>query len=223
MVSSDPSIKAVIFDYGGVLTTQGRVAINAWTRAERIKPETFSAALKEWLSRSAPSGTPIHRLETGEISGAEFDRLLAARLHTVDDEPVAPDGLMARMFSYMRPDDAMHRLVADLREAGQRTALLSNSWGNNYPWDTLNGLFELAVISSEVGLRKPDPRIYELTLDRLGLRPQEAVFVDDGAPNIEAAEELGLRGVLHTDAAKTRAELGGLLPRLGPDIAEETE
>ncbi|GAB2662754.1 HAD-IA family hydrolase [Saccharopolyspora gloriosae] len=223
MVSSDPSIKAVIFDYGGVLTTQGRVAINAWTRAERIDPETFSAALKEWLSRKAPAGTPIHRLETGEISGAEFDRLLAARLRTVDGEPVEPDGLMARMFAHMRPDDAMHRLVADLRDAGLRTALLSNSWGNNYPWETLDGLFELSVISSEVGLRKPDPRIYELTLDRLGLRPQEAVFVDDGAPNIEAAEKLGLRGVLHTDAAKTRAELSGLLPRLGPDIAEETE
>ncbi|GAA3360841.1 HAD family hydrolase [Saccharopolyspora gregorii] len=216
------SIQAVIFDYGGVLTTRGRDAIDAWTRAERIKPETFSAALKEWLSRSAPAGTPIHRLETGELSGAEFDRLLASRLRTVDDEPVVPDGLMARMFSHMRPDEAMHRLVADLRAAGVRTAMLSNSWGNNYPWESLEGMFELAVISSEVGLRKPDPRIYELVLDRLGLRPQEAVLVDDGAPNVEAAEQLGLRAVLHTDAAKTRAELRGLLPRLGPDTAEET-
>ncbi|MEU6132800.1 HAD family phosphatase [Saccharopolyspora sp. NPDC047091] len=216
------SIQAVIFDYGGVLTTQGRIAIDAWTRAERIDPGTFSAALKEWLSRRAPAGTPIHRLETGELPAAEFDRLLAERLRTTDGGPVEPDGLMARMFAHMRPDAAMLRLVADLRAAGLRTALLSNSWGNNYPWESLEGLFELAVISGEVGLRKPDPRIYELTLARLGLRPAEAVFVDDGVPNVDAAEGLGLRSVLHTEAAKTRAELRALLPGLGPDTAEET-
>ncbi|MFR9730117.1 HAD family hydrolase [Saccharopolyspora sp. MS10] len=215
-------VRAVIFDYGGVLTTRGGDAIGAWTREERIDPATFSAALKEWLSRSAPSGTPIHRLETGEIGGAEFDRLLAARLRTTDGGPVPAEGLLARMFAHMPPDREMLRLVADLRAAGLRTALLSNSWGNNYPWEAMEGLFELAVISSEVRLRKPDPAIYRLTLDRLGLAPEQAAFVDDGTPNVEAAEQIGMRGVLHTEAGRTRAELSGLLPGFGPDTPEET-
>ena len=213
---------AAIFDYGGVLTTPGRDAIREWTRAEGIDPATFSAALKEWLSRSAPAGTPIHRLETGELTAAEFDRLLAARLRTVEGGRVEPEGLLTRLFANMRPDEAMLQLVRDLRALGVRTALLSNSWGNNYPWRTLEGLFELAVISSDIGLRKPDPRIYERTLHRLGLRAQQVVFVDDGAPNVEAAERLGLRCVLHADAASTRSELAGLFPGLVTDSAEES-
>ncbi|MCI2421792.1 HAD family phosphatase [Saccharopolyspora sp. K220] len=209
-----PTIRAVIFDYGGVLTTPGRVAIKAWTEQEGIRPETFSAALKEWLSRSAPVGSPIHQLETGEISAAEFDRTLARRLRTIDDQPVEADGLMRRMFARMRSEPVMLDLVRRLRACRVRTALLSNSWGNNYPWDLLDGLFELAVISGEVGLRKPDPRIYQLTLDRLGLAAREAVFVDDGAPNVEAAQRLGLHGVLHTDVAGTCARLAELVPAL---------
>ncbi|MEV0052389.1 HAD family phosphatase [Saccharopolyspora shandongensis] len=225
MGSSDatPEIRAAIFDYGGVLTTPGRTAIRAWTEHERIRPETFSAAIKEWLSRNAPAGTPIHQLETGEISADEFDRTLAKRLRTVDDGPVAPDGLMGRMFARMRSEPAMLDLVRRLRDCGVRTALLSNSWGNNYPWELLDGLFECTVISGEVGLRKPDPRIYELTLDRLGLTAGEAVFVDDGAPNVAAAERLGLHAVLHTDVAATLARLTELVPALGRSVPQGKE
>ncbi|GAA2774556.1 HAD family phosphatase [Saccharopolyspora taberi] len=210
---SSTNISAAIFDYGGVLTTSGRKAIADWTAAEGIRPETYSAALKEWLSRSAPDGTPIHRLETGEIGAEEFNAALAPRLRTTDGGPVAPEGLLGRLFAHMRDDDAMLSLVRELRDRGVRTALLSNSWGHSYPWDVLDGLFEVTVISGDVGLRKPDPRIYRLTLERLGLTPAEAVFVDDAPPNVEAAEQLGLRAVLHTDADRTRAALDALLPQ----------
>ncbi|QUH00579.1 HAD family phosphatase [Saccharopolyspora erythraea] len=215
-------IRAVIFDYGGVLTTSGRAAIAAWTRAERIRPETYSAALKEWLSRSAPPGTPIHRLETGEIDAEEFNRILAARLRTEDDLPVSPDGLLGRLFGHMSHDDAMLGLVRELRDSGVRTALLSNSWGNNYPWELLDELFEVSVISGQTGMRKPQPEIYRLTLDRLGLSPATAVFVDDGRPNVDAAAELGMHTVLHVDAERTRGELTELLPALQPDHAQES-
>ncbi|MGW3468715.1 HAD family hydrolase [Saccharopolyspora sp. NPDC000995] len=217
------AIRAVIFDYGGVLTTPGRAAIRAWNEQERIRPETFSAALKDWLSRSALAGTPIHRLETGEITAAEFGRTLAARLRTVDGGPVAPDGLLQRMFAQMRSEPAMLDLVRRLRACGVRTALLSNSWGNNYPWELLDGLFECTVISGEVGLRKPDPQIYRLALDHLGLPPHEAAFVDDGAPNIEAAQRLGLHAVLHTDVAATRVRLAELVPALRQDLPRDKE
>lgn len=213
MGSSDAAVRAVIFDYGGVLTTPGEAAIRAWTMAEGIDRATFSAALKDWLSRGAPPGTPIHRLETGQLSQEEFNRALAARLRTVGGGPVEPEGLLRRLFAGMRSDPAMLDFVRLLRDNGVRTALLSNSWGNSYPWHLLDGLFETAVVSGEVGLRKPDPEIYLLTLRRLDLRPEQAVFVDDGAPNVEAAERLGLHAVLHTDPATTRArvaELAGL-------------
>jgi len=221
MAFSDPPVRAVIFDYGGVLTTPGRVAIAAWTRAERIRPDTFSAVLKEWLSRTAPPGTPIHRLETGEMSVDAFNRVLAERLRTEDGGPVAPEGLLSRLFAHMDSDPAMLRLVSDLRDSGVRTALLSNSWGNHYPWHRLHGLFEHAVISGRTGLRKPDPRIYRLTLDRLGLPARHTVFVDDGAPNIETADDLGMRTVLHQTAEDTRTRLADLVPDLTPDPAKE--
>ncbi|MBE9375535.1 HAD family phosphatase [Saccharopolyspora sp. HNM0983] len=205
------TVQAVVFDYGGVLTNSGGSAIRAWTARERIDPDTFSAALKEWLSRDAPAGTPVHRLETGELSAEEFNRLLADRLRTVDGQPVAPDGLIQRMFAEMRLEPAMLDLVRRIRDSGVRTAMLSNSWGNAYPWDELSGLFEFAVVSAELGLRKPDERIYRHTLDRLGLAAPDVVLVDDGAPNTEAAQRLGLRTVLHTDPADTRDQLGDLL------------
>lgn len=226
MVGSDPPIRAVIFDYGGVLTTSGRTALREWTREEGIRRETYSAALKAWLSRDAPHGTPIHRLETGEIGADAFNELLAERLETEDGGPVAPEGLLSRLFAHMRQDHEMLQLVRDLRDAGVRTAMLSNSWGNEYPWERLAGLFELAVISGDVGLRKPDPRIYRLILDKLGLPARQTAFVDDGSPNIEIAEKIGMRAVLHDGAAegaaRTRRQLAELVDELNPDPAQET-
>lgn len=221
MTSSSGPIRAVIFDYGGVLTTPGRVAIMAWLEQERIQPESFSETLKAWLSRKAPPGTPLHRLETGELEAEEFNRLLAQRLRSADGKPVDPTGLLGRLFANMAPNPTMFDLVREVRDRGVRTAMLSNSWGNDYPWDQLDGLFELSVISGETGLRKPDPRIYRTTLEQLGLQPHETVFVDDGAPNIEAAAEIGMRTVLHSSSDQTRAQLAELLPELPHVPAEE--
>lgn len=215
-------VDAVVFDYGGVLTTPGRNAIAAWTHQEGIRPESFSAVLKEWLSRDAPPGTPLHRLETGELPAEEFNRALAERLSTVDGSPVDPDGLLSRIFAHMHSDPAMLGLVGELRAAGLRTALLSNSWGNNYPWELLDGLFESTVISGDVGLRKPDAEIYRMTLRDLDLPAERTVFVDDGRPNIEAADRLGMHALLHTDAETTRARLSELVPGIKAPDRQET-
>ncbi|MHA6799187.1 HAD family hydrolase [Bounagaea algeriensis] len=210
------TIHAVVFDYGGVLTTPGRSAIAEWTEQERIDPGTFSAVLKAWLSRRASTGTPVHRLETGELDLAGFNRELAAQLRTVDGGPVAPEGLIERMFARMRPVPAMYELVRALPRHGVRTALLSNSWGNPYPQE-LRELFDFAVISGEIGLRKPDPEIYRRTLARLALRPEHIVFVDDAEPNTEAARKLGMHTITHTDADVTRRELAGFVPAIAAD------
>lgn len=208
------SVEAVVFDYGGVLTTPVRHSIAAWLEADGIRPESFSAVLKEWLGRDAPPGTPIHRLELGELSVPEFDALLAARLTTYDGGPVAAEGVLSRLFAEMRPDPAMTALAAELRATGLRTAILSNSWGKTYAAQVLAD-FAPVVISGEVGLRKPDPAIFALVLERLGLPADACVFIDDAEPNVVGARAAGLHAVLHTDPAATRAALTDLVPALG--------
>lgn len=209
------ALKAVIFDYGGVMTTPVRDSIAAWIQADGIKPESFTSVLKEWLGRYVDMGTPIHRLELGELPVEEFDRLLAERLETYAGTPVNPEGVLKRLFAGMRPDAAMWDLARDLREAGVKVALLSNSWGDFYDHAQIEEMFEVAVISEEVRLRKPDPAIFQLVLDKLGLDAAECAFVDDAEPNIIGARDLGLVALLHEEAAITREALAQHVPALG--------
>jgi len=208
-------MKAVIFDYGGVLTTPIGDSIRAWLEADGIKPESFTKVLKEWLGRYADAGTPIHRLELGELSVKEFDRLLAARLETYDGSPVHPEGVLSRLFAGMRPNPEMFALAEELRDAGIRLALLSNSWGNFYPRKQVDALFEVVVISEEVAMRKPEAPIFDRTLSKLGLPAEECVFIDDAEPNVLGARAVGLDALLHTDPASTRAALARMIPTLG--------
>ena len=207
-------VDAVVFDYGGVLTLPVRESIDAWLEADGIDPASFSRTLKAWLSRGAQDGTPIHRLETGELSVPEFDALLAAELATVDGRQVAPVGVLKRLFAGMQPDPAMFALVEDLRAADVRVGLLSNSWGNTYPRERIDALFDPVVISGEVGMRKPLSPIYELALERLGIPAGRVLFIDDAEPNILGARCVGLQALLHTDAVTTRAALAALIPDL---------
>lgn len=207
-------VEAVVVDYGGVLTTPVKSTIEAWLRADGIVPETFSRTLKAWMSRTAPEGTPVHRLETGAISIAEFEELFAAELRTHDGSPVIAEGLLGRLFAGMRAEPAMYSLVEDLRAAGVKVALLSNSWGNTYPRERIDALFDAIVISGEVGLRKPNAPIYQLVLDQLAVPGGRTVFVDDAEPNIAGARAVGMHGALHVDPAATRAAITELLPNL---------
>jgi putative hydrolase of the HAD superfamily len=214
-------LTALIVDYGGVLTAPLGDTMSAWFAADNLDPEVFRAAMRDWLGLSAPAGgssleavvSPIHSLERGEIDPPEFERQLAARLRTVDGGPVEPVGLLQRMFTgyggVSEPPpliDAVRRVKA----AGHATALLSNSWGMDYPRDGWSDLFDVVVISGEVGMRKPEPEIYQLTVDQLGVPAQQCAFVDDLRPNVRAAAELGMVGIHHTSDAVTLAELAGL-------------
>ncbi len=202
----------MIFDFGGVLTVPVRHSTGQWLVGEGITEDSYRAVMREWLI-DAVAGSPAHLLETGELTGPEFESALAARLRTAEGLPVRAEGLLERMFAGMVIDTAMLALAAELRAAGVRVGLLSNSWGNTYPLDALAG-FDPVVISGEVGLRKPDPRIYTLILDRLGVPATRTAFVDDVAPNVAAAAGLGLHAILHADAATTRAALAALVPDL---------
>lgn len=214
-MSMTPSpIAAVVFDYGGVLTTPVGETIAAWLADDRIDPASFTEVLKSWLGRDAEDGTPIHRLETGDVSVADFDAQLAAALRTTDGSAINPDGVLQRLFAQMRPDEAMWTLATDLLDAGIAVGLLSNSWGNTYPRARIDALFDPVVISGEVGLRKPGRAIFDLTVDRLGIAHENVVFIDDAEPNLIGARAAGLVGLLHTDAASTRAELAAMIPTL---------
>ena len=209
-------VDAVLFDYGGVLTGPVKHSIADWMAADAIEPESFSRTLRAWLSRNAEDGTPVHRLETGELAIAEFEALLAAELRTTDGRPVVTEGILGRLFAGMKPDAAMFALAEELRATGLKVGLLSNSWGNTYPRARIDALLDPVVISGEVGLRKPHAAIYELALDRLGLPADRVLFIDDAEPNVLGARTVGLHALLHTDPPSTRAALAELVPDLNP-------
>ena len=208
------SYQGVIIDWGGVMTGPVMDSVRAWLDAEHIDHDSYLAALRPWVHAAydgAGHGNPVHALERGECTDAEFERELAARLVRQDGGTVAADGLLGRMFAATVPSEPMYAAVRALRAAGRRTCLLSNSWGSDgYPREVLPELFDAVVISAEVGMRKPEERIFRHAIGLIGLAPGECVFIDDMSANVQAAEALGMRGVLHTQAATTVAELAEL-------------
>jgi putative hydrolase of the HAD superfamily len=208
------SVRGLIIDWGGVLTTPLRDAIAAWIEADDIDSAAYRVVMREWFDRSyAADGlvSPIHGLEDGSLPAAEFERTLAERLRTRGGMAVAAEGLLLRMFASFEPVEAMYEALRRARTAGVRTCLLSNSWGNTYPRERFEEIFDAVVISSEVGLRKPDPAIFQHALDLIGLSPEECAFIDDIEHNVRAAEELGIAGVHHVDADTTVPRLERLL------------
>jgi putative hydrolase of the HAD superfamily len=210
------TVKAVITDWGGVLTSPLNDAVGIWLTADRIDADRYRTVMRAWVKQAYDgAGTnPIHGLEDGTLAPEEFERLLAAELLTTDGGPVAAAGLISRMFGAFAPVEPMYEALRAARAHGTRTALLSNSWGNDYPRDLFAGLFDAVVISCEVGMRKPDERIFRHAVDLLGLDPAECAFIDDIEHNVHAAEALGIHGIHHTSADATIAELRelGLLP-----------
>jgi putative hydrolase of the HAD superfamily len=194
----------LIVDYGGVLTTDVFASFRAFCEAEGLPPETVRDRF-----RSDPEARELlAALETGALAAPEFEPRFAALLE------VESERLVDRLFGGMEPDEAMIDGVRAARGAGVRTAMLSNSWGDatHYDRPLLEELFDGWVISSEVGLRKPDPAIYELAAAQIGLGPDECVYVDDLPGNLKPARALGMATVLHRgDAAATLAEIRGLV------------
>lgn len=189
----------LIVDYGGVLTTDIFASFRAFCEAEGLEPET----VREHFREHPEARGLLHALEVGELTEAEYEPQLAAVLG------VEAEGLVDRLFAGMEPNVEMIEGVRAARRAGVRTGMLSNSWGDErYDRAQLAELFDAWVISAEVGLRKPDPAIYELAAERLGLAPPECVFIDDLGGNLKPAAALGMATVLHggdTDATLRRA------------------
>ncbi len=194
-------------------------SVNDWLAAEGIEPTSYRTVMRRWVRQAYDDGSevnPIHALERGECTNEEFERALAGELVLVSGGPVASVGLLERMFAGSRLDEAMIELFRRLRTGGVPTGMLSNSWGGGYPRELFPELFDAVVISAEVGMRKPEPRIFRHAAALLGLEPAECVFIDDIEANITAAEQLGFTGVLHSAPDGTGARVAELLGiRLG--------
>ena len=198
-------------DYFGVLTTSLDHTVRAWIAADDLDPVKCEDYFRRLAHRSSfEVDGPIHGLEIGTWTPTDFEIAIAAEM-VAEGFAVEAEGLLSRMFGGFGVVPEMVELVARVRAAGIRTVLVTNSFGIEYPREDWPRLFDATVVSHEVGLRKPDPAIYQLALDRLGVEANATVLVDDMQANIEAAEGLGIAGVLHVDVASTEARLKELL------------
>jgi epoxide hydrolase-like predicted phosphatase len=209
-------LRGLIVDFYGVLTDGIDPAMRAWSELDDIDYEHFQDAMADWLGDFAgfqARFNPVHALERGELEIPDFEEQMANRLFTRAGHPVVAEGLVQRMMSRFSHAHDMAGLVRRAKASGIRTALLSNSWGDQYVRDGWRDMFDAVVISGEVGMRKPEQRIFEHTLQLLGLPARACVFVDDHQTNIQAAATLGVVGVHHQTYEQTASELEALFAR----------
>lgn len=203
----------LISDFGGVLTTPLEEAFVAFQNKVGISSETFRDALKDAMEKSGKN--PLFELECGRITEEEFDDQLADALepHIGRRPDIKRFGL--ELFATLTPNAGMIDLIREVKRDGLRASLLTNNvkeweplWREMLPVDEL---FETVVDSAFVGVRKPDPKIYELTLGKIDLPAEACIFVDDMEINCEAAAKLGIHAVHFRETAQARAEVHELL------------
>lgn len=211
------AITTVISDYGGVLTSPLAGAFVKINERHAL-PET---ALSEAMVRAgALAGVQLLvELECGRLREVDFLAQLSAQLSADLGRELDLSRFSEHYFEGLQPNVPMLDELAVVRRAGYRMGLLTNNvreWGPRWrPHVPVDALFDDVVDSSAVGLRKPDPAIYHLTCERLGVTPQECVLIDDFAHNCEAARAVGMSTVQLQDTANAIAELRDLLARRG--------
>jgi putative hydrolase of the HAD superfamily len=207
-------IEAVVSDFGGVLTTPLLDAFDRVQEDIHVPGEAYAAAMAHSVRHDGVH--PLHALERGEITEAEFLARVERGLEPELGRRVELHGLGARLMEALQPNAELFEFYARLhRERGIRFALCTNNvrewesqWRAKLPIDDL---FEVVVDSAFVGTRKPEPEIYALTLERLGLPAGACAFVDDVERNVTAARDAGMRGIVYEDTAQVIADLQALL------------
>ena len=208
------AIEAIVCDFGGVLTTPLFNAFAHVQEEQGIPLESLGKAM--WAATQERGENPLFPLERGELSEAEFLAIVGDFLSGEVGRPVTMDSFADRYWAQLSPNEEMLAWLRAARaDRGVRLALLTNNvreWEPRWrPVWEIDALFELVVDSAFVGMRKPDPAIYELTLDRLGLAAGACAFVDDLEVNCDAARELGMHAVRFETTEQTLAELERLL------------
>jgi putative hydrolase of the HAD superfamily len=231
-VAGNGAISGLLVDWGGVMTTNVFHSFRAFCEAEGLDP----AALTQAFRGNEAARELLVGFEEGRVAEADFESQLGGLLglkpgdrrlrrwpirgyerseclpNRSPSRPASPPGLIDRLFAGTTLEESMVAAVRAARAAGIATGLISNSWGTTrYPRELLGELFDGVVISGEVGIRKPAPRIYELGAETIGHEPARCVFVDDLPFNLPPAVELGMATVHHTAPDTTIAELERLL------------
>ncbi|MDH6113297.1 putative hydrolase of the HAD superfamily [Kitasatospora sp. MAP12-15] len=198
--------RGLILDFAGVLTTDALAVHREWCVSQGLDAEAWRRTLnthpvvRRWYAD----------LERGVMSQAEWNRRTAPILGVADHE-----NLMGRAWAGVRPAEGMVELAKAARAAGYAVAMLSNSFGLD-PYDPYEAcgvwpLFDVTVVSECEGIAKPDPAIYQLVLDRMGLPGEACVFVDDHPANLPPAEALGITTVLADGQPETVDRIAALL------------
>jgi putative hydrolase of the HAD superfamily len=199
-------VRAVISDFGGVLTNPLWEAFAAWNANVGADPGVLGMALQQAAEERGEH--PLYALEKGELTEDEFTAIVQSQL----PGDIRLDGFREIYFSHLHANEPMIELMRELRGRGLRMAMLTNNvreweplWRAKLPVDEI---FDVVVDSAFVGMRKPEREIYELTLERLGdVRAEECVFVDDVDVNCAMATELGMTAVHYRDPEQAIAEI----------------
>ncbi|MBW2267963.1 MAG: HAD family phosphatase [Deltaproteobacteria bacterium] len=206
-------LAAVIFDLGGVVLGSPLHAIADYERESGIRSGFVNRVVVDTAPRGAWS-----QLERGEISLEVFFEAFEGECHAAG-QPVSARDVMSRVHAASQPRPQMLRAIARLRQLAFKVAALTNNWAREDPdkgAGALRPLFDVFIESSAVGLRKPDPRIYEHACRALEIEPRQAVFLDDIGSNLKAARALGMTTIKVEDPDEALAELAATLgvPRL---------
>ena len=206
-------IEAVVSDFGGVLTTPLLTSFMAVQDEIGITPEDLGKAMRAITEENGEN--PLYEMERGEISEADFLARLSEGLEPLLGHRPQLHRFREIYFQALDPNQPMIELMRELKAEGRRMAMLTN---NVREWEPLwrpmlpvDEIFETVVDSGFVGVRKPEARIYEMTLARLGLPAEVCLFVDDLAPNCEGAREAGMTAVHFRDNEQAIAEIRAAL------------
>jgi putative hydrolase of the HAD superfamily len=206
-------VRAIVSDFGGVLTTPLLAAFAAFQDDSGISPENLGMAMREGLAEGEE--LPLFRLERGEISEDEFVARLEDGLEAILGHRPHLHHFRHQFFGALDPNEEMIALMRELKASGLKMAMLTNNvreweplWRSMLPVDEI---FEEIVDSAFVGCRKPEARIYELTLERIGIPAEACLFIDDLQVNCEGAEEAGMQAVRFLDNEQAVGEIREIL------------
>jgi len=209
------AIEAIISDFGGVLTSPMADSFRAFHQASGIAPAAWGKAMAAIAARDGAN--PLFELETGRMSEAAFLRALEQELAGELGYPVGLDGFGEQYFRGLHPNERLIDYMRELRRRGYRLAICSN---NVREWDPLwramlpvDELFDVVVVSAFVGSRKPERRIFEITLEHLGVAADAAVMIDDVEINCTAARELAINAVWFHCTEQAIDEIEALIAR----------
>jgi putative hydrolase of the HAD superfamily len=206
-------IAAIVSDFGGVLTTPLLGSFMAFQDTTGISTEDLGKAMAAIAEEDGEN--PLYRLERGDITEAAFLERLREGLEPLLGHSPELHRFKEIYFEALDPNEQMIELMRELKGEGYRMAMLTNNvreweplWRSMLPVDEI---FEQVVDSGFVGVRKPEPRIYELTLERIGLAGEACLFVDDLAHNCDGARAAGMTAVHFHDNEQAIAEIRAAL------------